>query len=412
MANRRSHYDAAFKRNVILEAEVVGNCAAGRKYGVPENNVRRWRKDKEALFACAATRKAFRGPRKGAFPEVEAPLTEFIKERRSRCLAVTTEIVQTKAREIARAHGIDHSKFKASRGWIQKYMKRAGFSLRRRTSVMQKLPADYEEKLISFQRYVISVRKLYEFLPGQIGNADETPIFFDMPTAQTIHMKGDRQVSVRTTGNEKSRITVMLGCTADGRKLPPYIIFKRKTMPKEVFPRNVHIRCNEKGWMTEELFLDWLKTVWCRRPGALLSRRSLLVLDAFRGHLTEGVKKKLQDDQTELAVIPGGMTSQLQPLDVCLNKPFKDHVRRLYSEWMASDSIALTPSGRLKRASPSMLAQWVADAWSAIPEEMVAASFKKCCISNRLDGTEDDELWECKSDKENTDVSEEEGMSP
>ena len=78
MANRRSHYDAAFKRKVILEAEVVGNCAAGRKYGVPENNVRRWGKDKEALFACAATRKAFRGPRKGAFPEVEAPLTEFI----------------------------------------------------------------------------------------------------------------------------------------------------------------------------------------------------------------------------------------------------------------------------------------------------------------------------------------------
>lgn len=406
MASRRCHYDAAFKRKVIAEAEVTGNCAAGRKFDVPENNVRRWRKQKTSLLACAATRKAFRGPRKGAFPEVEEVLTDFVKERRGRGLAVTADIVQMKAREIARERGIPALKFKASRGWVQKYMKRAGFSLRRRTSVMQKLPGDYEEKLISFQRYVIGLRRDHDFLLGQIGNADETPIFFYMPSAQTIHQKGDRQVSLRTTGNEKARITVMLACTADGRKLPPFIILNRKTMPKnEVFPQNVHIRCQEKGWMTEELVLDWVKSVWCRRPGALLARRSMLVLDAFRGHLTEGVKKKLMDNRTELVVIPGGMTSQLQPLDVCLNKPFKAHVRRLYNEWMASDTVALTPSGRLKRASPSMLAQWVVDAWAEIPEAMVAASFRKCCISNALDGAEDDDLFECASDKEDSDTT-------
>lgn len=140
-------------------------------------------------------------------------------------------------------------------------------------------------------------------------------------------------------------------------------------------------------------------------PRALLARQSMLVLDAFRGHLTEGVKKKLQEEATDLVVIRGGMTSQLQPLDVCLNKPFKDHVRRLYNEWMASDETALTPSGRLKRASPSVVARWIADAWAAIPDAMVAASFKKCCISNSLDGTDDSEVWECTSDKDSSDAS-------
>lgn len=110
--------------------------------------------------------------------------------------------------------------------------------------------------------------------------------------------------------------------------------------------------------MTEELVLDWVKSVWCRRPGALLARRSMLVLDAFRGHLTEGVKK-LIDNRTELVVIPGGLTSQLQPLDVCLNKPFKAHVRRLYNEWMASDTVALTPSGRISgRPHPCSPSGW------------------------------------------------------
>lgn len=136
---------------------------------------------------------------------------------------------------------------------------------------------------------------------------------------------------------------------------------------------------------------------------------SMLVLDAFRGHLTLPVKTKLKDVRTELVVIPSGMTSQLQPLDVCLNKPFKDHVRRLYQEWMSNSNAALslTPTGRLKRASLATLAQWVADAWAAIPEQMVLASFRKCCISNAMNGSEDDDVWLLSSDKEASGESDE-----
>ena len=33
-------------------------------------------------------------------------------------------------------------------------------------------------------------------------------------------------------------------------------------------------------------------------------------------------------------------------------------------------------------------------AWKAIPESIIIRSSKKCCISNALDGSEDDILWE------------------
>jgi hypothetical protein len=33
-------------------------------------------------------------------------------------------------------------------------------------------------------------------------------------------------------------------------------------------------------------------------------------------------------------------------------------------------------------------------AWKAIPESIIVRSFKKCCICNALDGSEDDILWE------------------
>ena len=53
--------------------------------------------------------------------------------------------------------------------------------------------------------------------------------------------------------------------------------------------------------------------------------------------------------------------------------------------------------------SASQIAHWVARAWEKIPGAMIEKSFKKCCISNALDGTDDDLLWEesdnkCKED--------------
>ncbi|KAL1448368.1 hypothetical protein MTO96_044087, partial [Rhipicephalus appendiculatus] len=92
-------------------------------------------------------------------------------------------------------------------------------------------------------------RSMISFQLGQIGNADQTPVYLDMPSALTVHEKGSRQVTVRSTGNEKMRVSVMLSCTADGHKLPPYVVFKLKTLPKgEKFPRNIVIRCQDKGW--------------------------------------------------------------------------------------------------------------------------------------------------------------------
>jgi hypothetical protein len=32
--------------------------------------------------------------------------------------------------------------------------------------------------------------------------------------------------------------------------------------------------------------------------------------------------------------------------------------------------------------------------WKAIPDSIIVRSFKKCCISNALDGSEDDIVWE------------------
>jgi hypothetical protein len=53
----------------------------------------------------------------------------------------------------------------------------------------------------------------------------------------------------------------------------------------------------------------------------------------------------------------------------------------------------LTETEKIKGAAPSEVVQWVSAAWKAIPESIIVRSFQKCCISNALDGSEDD-VWE------------------
>ena len=46
------------------------------------------------------------------------------------------------------------------------------------------------------------------------------------------------------------------------------------------------------------------------------------------------------------------------------------------------------------RPASSEVARWVSTAWKDIPESIIVRSFKKCFISNALDGSEDDILRE------------------
>ena len=186
------------------------------------------------------------------------------------------------------------------------------------------MPDDFERKLLDYQRFILRLRKRHIYGDGLIANADQTPLTFDIPFTQTMAHKGEKSITLKSTGNEKTRFTVMLGAYGDGTKIPPDIIFKQKTLPKNVtWPAGVIVRQQDKGWMDERLTKDWLRQVWCRGP---TQQRRMLVLDAFRCHRMPCIKAILDDNATDLVIIPGGMTGQLQVMDVSCNRSFKQHL--------------------------------------------------------------------------------------
>jgi hypothetical protein len=94
---------------------------------------------------------------------------------------------------------------------------------------------------------------------------------------------------------------------------------------------------------------------------------------------------------TDLEIIPGGTSSQLQVLYVAVNIPFKVRLRHLYGEWLLSENCPLTPTGNIRRP---YLGQWIKTAWDDMSPEPIVKGFKKCCMSNNMNGTDDDVLWE------------------
>ncbi|GFX40319.1 pogo transposable element with KRAB domain [Trichonephila clavipes] len=175
------------------------------------------------------------------------------------------------------------------------------------------------------------------------------------------------------------------------------LIFKRKTLPKENFPKCVEIRANENGWMNEQIMLSWLQTIWRKRKNSLFRPKAFLIMDSMKSHVSENVRNALKSASAKIAIIPGGLTKKLQPLDVGINRTFKSKVRKLWEQWMSDGEKNYTKTGKLKRASYENVSRWVLKAWNDVAETTVRNAFRKCNIVKN-DSDDEESLLSSDSD--------------
>ena len=105
-------------------------------------------------------------------------------------------------------------------------MKRNGLSLRRKTSVTQQDPERLAAKLVAYIVQVRRLQKKHNYNPSDIIAMDETPVWCDMISETTIDKTGKKSITLKTTGDEKARVSVCLAAKADGTKLKPMLVFK------------------------------------------------------------------------------------------------------------------------------------------------------------------------------------------
>lgn len=268
-------------------------------------------------------------------------------------------------------------------------MKRYKLSFRRTTHIGQKSESILSDSVQGFLKYVIRMRQRHEYTMDAIINMDETPIWVDMPGTTTIEKVGTKTVTMKSTGHEKSRLTVMLAAKADGTKLSPVVLFKGVRPPK-VIPSGIIVKMTPNAWANEDVVKFWVRNALGKA-----NRRRLLVWDSLAAHRVPAVKQLLLNEyRTDYAVIPGGCTSLIQPCDVSWNRPFKDAFRECYDAWLFDGPVSLTPKGNRRPPEREKILQWIKDAWAAVSTKVVQYSFLKCGISCAMDGSQDHLLAE------------------
>ena len=156
---------------------------------------------------------------------------------------------------------------------------------------------------------------------------DETPLFYEYLPTKVVDIKGSKNISTWKGGLEKKKATLILGVTATGSLLKPSLILARKTRYNLTTRNRIGMKFfgTKNGWIDSATMILWLEEILIPHVD---KNKTLLVLDSYAAHYTSEVRKHLEKyPNIHLAVIPGGLTPILQPLDFSVNAIFKRYIK-------------------------------------------------------------------------------------
>jgi DDE superfamily endonuclease len=208
-----------------------------------------------------------------------------------------------------------------------------------------------------------------------ILNMDQTPIPFTFNANRTLEMIGKRTVHIRKSTNDTKRVTGAMTVTASGKLLPIYLVFKGKPGGRieqrefPTYPQGAFYACQVNAWMDENIMHKWvqdvLKPYVQTAPSHIVP---ILFLDSYRCHMMESVVSKIQELRCEVQHIPGGCTSLCQPVDVGVNKPFKNKLKTQWEDWMMAEGIL---TGQTRPPTRELITKWSLKACEEMEEQTI-----------------------------------------
>ncbi|CAH1973221.1 unnamed protein product [Acanthoscelides obtectus] len=260
------------------------------------------------------------------------------------------------AEKLKLKHKFSHNSGMAGYSWLPSFLERnpeltirqaEGLSLLRARGMNREETSKFFQLLID----ILTENNLLD-KPSHIFNMDETGVQLINKPGKVLTTKGARDVHVLTSKERGENVTVVACCSADGRFIPPTLIFKgvnRKAEFSDGLPAGSKIYMNRKSsFINSELFLKWLKEQFIpNKP----SGKCLLILDGHTSHSTDGDMLQVADDNDIIILcLPSHCTQALQPLDRSFFKPFKtyfNHEAQLWMKHNASRNLTRYQAGAL-----------------------------------------------------------------
>uniref|UniRef100_A0A914H9R2 HTH CENPB-type domain-containing protein n=1 Tax=Globodera rostochiensis TaxID=31243 RepID=A0A914H9R2_GLORO len=153
-----------------------------RRFKIDRKRIREWAGQEQKLLSLRETKSGKRLRLDGAGrhlrdKEFDEQMIEWIRSQRACNQRVSRRTIQIHALQIANQADDEETIFKASCGWLNKFMLRHNLRVRISTTVCQKPPIEYEKKLVDFILYI--QRQRQSNIYHHIYAADETVVWLD-----------------------------------------------------------------------------------------------------------------------------------------------------------------------------------------------------------------------------------------
>lgn len=338
---------------------------AATKFNIPRSTLQDRRKNKNISTPSLGRNPIFS-------PQAENELAGQVKKLANLYFGLTMKEVKRCAFIYAKSNNIqtpfNQEKEEAGKDWVAGFMSRHSIVLRKPegTSINRITAFNREEVSILWKNLRFLMEK-YRFSPQRIFNCDETGITTVQRPSKIFAAKGQRRVGFVTSWERGKTTTVMCAFSASGTYVPPMFIYARKRMAPQLKrngPPGAVYECSDNGWITEELFVTWLKhfqsTVKSSQDDPVL-----LVLDNHVSHCTLQAYIFCKENGIIVLTIPPHTSHRLQPLDVSFYSSLKSAYHNECDKFLTSH-----PGEKI---TPNEVAELFSKAYSrvATPEKAI-----------------------------------------
>ena len=196
-----------------------------------------------------------------------------------------------------------------------------------------------------FHHSIIQTVERYQIPPSLIMNFDQTPLKYAPVSSQTLAKKNVKTVAISGLSYLQA-LTAIFGVTFSNQFFPMQLIYGGKTeasYPKFKFPSSFSLSANPKHFSNTAESLKLISEVIVpyvdeqRKTLGDANQAALLIIDVFRGQMTDPVVEAPKENKIILVKIPPNMTHIYQPLDLTVNRSAKAFFKRKFTEWYSQE---------------------------------------------------------------------------
>lgn len=358
---------------------------------------------------CLVIPAVLMGRKLAKYPLAEQQTVMWMRARRKKGIKLTTRIAKAAMKlNVRRMYADDDSSlgFKASSGWMKRFMARFGITWRRRNdnatkSAAQLMPsvANFINDLRAFRVDSPSVlvgdldavpsedgfaARFGKYGPYNTFNVDQHPLPFASCDPCTLDFIGTERVWIKQPGSglDKRQATLQLMVRPLGPQPLPCLLFRgamepngpKRTITREQeelkYDKDCVVLWQAKAWADTATCVAWAKGPFADFVSDVLDGGDTLVLADNLGAQTKDVfTSAMEEGGAVLKLGPAGATHVWQPCDHHLGREYGRLMGHYYDEWMCSEFEHMEGAKVDVARRRILLTEWAAKAYHVLEAE-------------------------------------------